>query len=1520
MAVKYRETKRGLRKVGQTPQDQMRSRTPEQRGATGKQIRKHNRKKEREKSTATPIDLVSKPSGSKSKPRPKTWGEAKKQAESNADAAARKVRIRREKQQAQSRREAALRQLITGQTKVKGTKLVSTAPDQKRLKIAASQADKDDWFDSVTDFGKSVLSTGSPLYRLGKGIKEGDPISIFTAVDPTPGAMSAVGHQIKLEHQKSVLGAAEKRYKKAPNPSNAKKVAAAKIGVDSAAKAAMDAFKAPVDVLDITARPSYAISGAAKGGLKGALKGLKGQDRTGFTPLVKKAGLKGTAGDIAGFGLDVVTDPTNYITFGASTVAQTAARTAAKKAYKDATKMTFDDAAKVAASRATRRVQRDGTYTEEQAKKFVQNAVRTARAQAREDYVSEAAEAAATAVRKRLGSTADRKGIQVHWQINLPFLKKGVGGSTLGTTTARLPHFGAKAVRESPGRAATVFDALRQFAPDFRPGATIGRTEWEIGRNAARKVRNYTPQIQAEAARVANAARKAGIGPETLRAVEAGDFSTSEARRFHQIMEDVLQTKFDAGTLRRGFEPGRNAVSEPEFRKLLDKDITRLSRLRNVASKALARQEERAKIYSSQITNRTKAELVGELRKANTANTKALIAAENDLDALRAEGVPDDMIEAAQNRVNILKASQEARQNEYNEIAKVIDRIQTTNAVSREDAAELNKFAAKYLGKPKLVDGKYQSDPASLKWVESITGRNPKQSIAALSRKQDRVARIDDQIEQLRSARATGFSDRSDSEEWVDYINRKHSELGQLGVGRGTARKTPTSTDWAANNAISYLKGGHALAKLDAQHYVPHRQQADVDISFNDPSVHVPGKNKIKPAEEKARTIPMSLDNLDARGALDPESPRSFSENAAKLAAFSIESKRNPALANYWNTVMKGIGRQLRAGDEVVFEPGESLIKYDPSRPGQIEKVADEFSFGTPEGVEALSNVQRRLDALIDSDDDVSKYLVVPNGAYDELTRMITDSRAPSALEWVDRAMGLGKKALTVYNPGFHLRNEYGDLRLAQLAGTPLTRGWFDMVRTLRALRKEAKYQGSKEFFTEDALVGDAAARVEKLLDKEIKVGDIKQPMREWISELNDGVINHGQYAAEFSQQAHRRSVPAKLRKKIDNNESLSAEELQQLRSHGFDEPTTRMEQLFSMRENSTRVLTYMAARGRGMQPDDAANWTNRHHIDYGDLTAAEKGIRATLMPFYTFFARNARIQLSGLFQNPGHYANLMKALNLSARLEINPDTGEPYDDYMEYHDRLPEWKQLGLTIPIAGHDINLQLPEASGLATFSFADLPNWADNVAAQINFIAKDAAEALTGQSFDTRGIPIRPTEGFPGGGDVAGGLVPAPSWAEYIPGGKDLLRVQDYTNPSTGEKTLGWDAYAGWGTGLIPAAGMASKTFADKRYESSSGTANEALGLLGISSTKQEAPEKKHRRELREEVEAARTRFNLLSATKGEKSKEALAAEQEWKRLLREQRKKKLSTLNGSNSLGLKGKESLDLSAPSNVLGQ
>ena len=126
-------------------------------------------------------------------------------------------------------------------------------------------------------------------------------------------------------------------------------------------------------------------------------------------------------------------------------------------------------------------------------------------------------------------------------------------------------------------------------------------------------------------------------------------------------------------------------------------------------------------------------------------------------------------------------------------------------------------------------------------------------------------------------------------------------------------------------------------------------------------------------------------------------------------------------------------------------------------------------------------------------------------------------------------------------------------------------------------------------------------------------------------------------------------------------------------------------------------------------------------HIDYADLTDAERRFARRVIPFYTFARHNIPIQARGLAGSPGRYATVEKTRDASAEssgLDENFAYGLP--SYVQR--QVPFALPGGLSaagLPLAA---NLKLP----LNDLNALDIRTWPDEVAQRMSVLMKMPAE--------------------------------------------------------------------------------------------------------------------------------------------------------------------------------------------------
>lgn len=165
--------------------------------------------------------------------------------------------------------------------------------------------------------------------------------------------------------------------------------------------------------------------------------------------------------------------------------------------------------------------------------------------------------------------------------------------------------------------------------------------------------------------------------------------------------------------------------------------------------------------------------------------------------------------------------------------------------------------------------------------------------------------------------------------------------------------------------------------------------------------------------------------------------------------------------------------------------------------------------------------------------------------------------------------------------------------------------------------------------------------------------------------------------------------------------------------------------------EFMNRVPLFLYLRKKGWSPLAAAKKVNEVHFDYGDLTAAERGIRNTLVPFYTFQRKAGPLILKNLVERPGGgVAQSIRATNF-ARGDREQAASTP--DYVSSTTAIPLGELAdGSKRFITGLGLAQEVP-----TQFLGGGLQGALLEGASQLSPLVKAPLEWMTGQSFFQRG---------------------------------------------------------------------------------------------------------------------------------------------------------------------------------------
>lgn len=304
---------------------------------------------------------------------------------------------------------------------------------------------------------------------------------------------------------------------------------------------------------------------------------------------------------------------------------------------------------------------------------------------------------------------------------------------------------------------------------------------------------------------------------------------------------------------------------------------------------------------------------------------------------------------------------------------------------------------------------------------------------------------------------------------------------------------------------------------------------------------------------------------------------------------------------------------------------------------GVLEKAPNSF----PEHYAAYTHIDGKLTKLAKEDgspDFQSIDAAIRQGKdVRQLNEKVIDPRMKDVghrtAVW-DKVQGKWKYLVTQLSPSYHTGNLVGDTVLAHEADTSLP-SFFKSAKAINVSRKVTKARKGAEAGRGVKVDHDGTVKIQ---GQRVKVTDLMEEAS------REGAIQTGFVGSEISDLAGK-SKDSWLARFGEN------------------------------RENFPRLATYISARNRGLSAKEATAWTNKHHIDYGDLTEFEQNVKRYAIPFLTFSARNTRTQVTKLVTRPGKLATLQKAREEAIKAAgFDPD---------EFDAKLKDYQQRGAPLPV---------------------------------------------------------------------------------------------------------------------------------------------------------------------------------------------------------------------------------------------
>lgn len=1143
---------------------------------------------------------------------------------------------------------------------------------------------------------------------------------------------------------------------------------------------------------ELSARPSHAIAASAKADVKdiqqhgfhlfgtaeghkaarnAAKRGIEGKDHTGFSDVLKQAGVlkhHDTARGVLGFLGDVGVDPFTYVTGGTSSVAKHVAEKEAEKVVragaKAARKAKTADEAKIIRDRATKEARRRG---EEAAKGKTHD--RGFRIGIRVPITGERLETSGRASAKvnRVLGKASRKGGTVTSNIREGRIAQHVTGLVAGD------------VRRA-GVDQGEHEARRRVTREGRAQRHRGQQK------ATHRVMSGKKAVKDEAARKQVTAAREGAPHEPVPTIEKVKVPTprhAAQRRFNKANVNARITRRQearavGAAKREDVHVTRKLLDTPEARtaKVAEKtERTARSAERSASSaeKALRRtvlkQDEDVKAavadLSSAVSKRAKlrtrygneARAKGALRDDEklTGHVEALQEADAEVNAARAavrkaidkahdKPLGKDGKAIAERMVNDVHGATARARTARTKADEAIDTAKHVRSSREERAAELERRGYKnpVLADAERAGGKALEAEQALRKAGRDVARTPhtkKKFELGL-----RVQHTGENYLEFRKARPKAQTPHVDVERHLRADQERMAlEEERRGLLKPGARQSFEVKELAAHEGrvrkeiAGKERAMKRLKKTDSPAYQRLRQETDhlyhelddirhqwTDVNRDPHYMQHEMPEVVSPAKTKRGRSVQDRTRKGRGAGFSPKLQRKWKQLSAREVNEIRKQEDLPPLFEEDFALLHG--HRTLVHEQAVTKHNEATtlmgVRDVPTR-DQLQVLAEDpkSDYGVFErtSTNAIEPVGRDVVDKAISTNQIPKEWRILHKENTLLAQPDKWERQWSNPGFYSRLIGGFKSAATVWNPSYYVGNELGNRIMAWQADTTVS-AWSKSLKAVRLLGKRNAFERSAEA-AKGKLFRDTRSESDK------KLFDLVEEAERYggLSGFHSGELRD-------------------LRGTLGKNRAVSARRFAE------------------RRENQARLATYISARERGMVPEKAAEWTNRHHIDYGDLTGFEQKVRDIGIPFYTFTARNTRLQIEKAFSRPGKLATFEK---------VREDLAKAEGEDPEFANVLQRYQQAGLPFVLRFQGYSFLLfprsPIDQGLGM-----LPASGDDAAMQVinrfNPIVKLPAElALNFSSFFRRDIE-----------DAAIGTddVPAPAWAQYLPGPlKSILKV-------------------------------------------------------------------------------------------------------------------------------------------------
>ncbi len=269
------------------------------------------------------------------------------------------------------------------------------------------------------------------------------------------------------------------------------------------------------------------------------------------------------------------------------------------------------------------------------------------------------------------------------------------------------------------------------------------------------------------------------------------------------------------------------------------------------------------------------------------------------------------------------------------------------------------------------------------------------------------------------------------------------------------------------------------------------------------------------------------------------------------------------------------------------------------------------------------------------------------------MIRMMDDEKhVTGIMRTYDKALGYFKKAVTLPNPGYHIRNSVGDLLTSYTDGVAGPRGlasYAQAAKVVKAIHPVSKDDEINRILTapvtSEGKIEDPIKQLAAVLSKRDRPANLIMKKNIKWKDIPGNYVTAEQFMAAYQHTGLKRGfVATDLEHELKGNPNIALK-----MTHNTMQSVLNFAQ---NREDYFRMAHFIDRIKRSRAPSfeeaakEAAYYVKKFHFDYTDVTPTERLVFARLMPFYKFQRFATPLMMQMFFASPGKILNAQKVLN----------------------------------------------------------------------------------------------------------------------------------------------------------------------------------------------------------------------------------------------------------------------------------